>query len=158
MPYLHPGLNSQIDTDLYKFVPKPNWSLQSVPGLASQSDPFLKSRVGEKGAVYAFMYPTLGINRFGDWMDTNYLVPLSVDKTLVVFDWYYKEPKTAQNEAEIEKNIEAGNQIQLEDEIICERVQRGLYSNGFEYGRYAPTVEEGVRHFHSWVHKNYSEE
>jgi len=82
VPYLHPGLNSQIDNDKYLFFPKPNWSLQTVPG-SNSDDPFLRDRIGSQGAVYTFLFPNLGINRFGDFMDTNHVIPISVDKTLV---------------------------------------------------------------------------
>jgi choline monooxygenase len=156
VPYLHPGLHSQIDTDKYQFYPKPNWSLQTVPGASSQSDPYLKDRVGNQGAIYAFLFPNIGINRYGDFMDTNHIIPISMDKTLVVFDWYYKDPITQENKEFIENNLKSGEEIQTEDEIICERVQKGLYSQAYDRGRYVPSVEIAVRHFHKWVHKNYS--
>jgi len=156
VPVLHPGLDSQVDASQYDFFPNKNWSLQTVPG-SNATDEFLKERVGSKGALYAFMYPTLGINRFGDLMDTNFLVPISIDKTLIVFDWYYVEKETEENKEKIDKLISFGHQTQIEDEIICERVQRGMYSQSWIKGRYAPTVEIGVNHFHSWYHSNYKE-
>jgi choline monooxygenase len=156
VPYLHPGLNSQIDVDKYQFLPKKNWSLQTVPGSSSQSDPYLKERVGNHGAVYAFLFPNIGVNRYGDFMDTNHVIPLTMDKTLVVFDWYYKEPLSPENKKIIDDNLKSGEEIQNEDEIICERVQKGVYSNGYDRGRYAPTVEIGTHHFHTWIHSNYS--
>eukprot|EP01125_Pyxidicula_operculata_P018802 TRINITY_DN6723_c0_g1_i1.p1 TRINITY_DN6723_c0_g1~~TRINITY_DN6723_c0_g1_i1.p1 ORF type:complete len:255 (-),score=18.05 TRINITY_DN6723_c0_g1_i1:12-776(-) len=157
VPYLHSRLNAQVNSDEYYFTPHNNWSLQTVPGLKDQSDPFLRERVGSKGAVYAFMFPTFGINRFGDMMDTNWLIPISQYQTMIHFDWYYKEPLTDTNRDVIEKNIQEGHIIQVEDETICERVQKGVESRGYEHGRYAPRVETGVRHFHEWLYKNYVE-
>jgi len=88
-------------------------------------------------------------------MDTNHVIPISVDKTLVVFDWYYKEPLSPQNKDFIENSIKSGEEIQVEDEIICERVQKGLYSGGYDKGRYAPSVEIATHYYHKWIHKNY---
>jgi len=157
IPYVHPGLDSQVNADEYKLIPYKNWSFQSVPGLKSQQDKYLKERVGEKGAIYCFMFPTLGINRYGDLMDSNHLIPLAVDKTLIIFEWYYVEKENEGNREMIEKLLKDGNQVQVEDESICERVQKGIRSHGFTQGRYAPSVEPGVKHFHTWYHENYKQ-
>ena len=42
-------------------------------------------------ALYAWFYPGFMINRYGPVMDTNYVIPISHDKTLVVFDFFFDE-------------------------------------------------------------------
>jgi choline monooxygenase len=38
--------------------------------------------------------------------------------------------------------------VQREDVALCEAVQRGLESPGYDVGRYAPEVEEPMYAFH----------
>jgi choline monooxygenase len=42
----------------------------------------------------------------------------------------------------------AGSGVEREDEAIIESVQRGCRSRLYERGRYSPTREQGVHHFH----------
>ena len=39
-------------------------------------------------------------------------------------------------------------QVEMEDEAIVEAVQRGVRSHCYRSGRYSPTRERGVHHFH----------
>jgi choline monooxygenase len=38
--------------------------------------------------------------------------------------------------------------MKAEDTFICESVQRGLLSSGYDVGRYAPKVESADHNFH----------
>ena len=40
------------------------------------------------------------------------------------------------------------DQVEMEDEAIVEAVQRGVRSHWYRSGRYSPTRERGVHHFH----------
>lgn len=42
---------------------------------------------------------------------------------------------------------------QMEDVVLCESVQRGLESPGYDKGRYAP-VEKAMHRFHCLLHQN----
>ena len=46
------------------------------------------------------------------------------------------------------------NNIQNEDIILCEGVQKGLESPAYKFGRYAPSVENAMHHFHRLLHCN----
>ena len=46
---------------------------------------------------------------------------------------------------------------QQEDIAICESVQRGLCSESYDRGRYAPGVEMGEHHFHQLLAYDYRE-
>jgi choline monooxygenase len=43
--------------------------------------------------------------------------------------------------------VEFIDQVQREDIIICESVQRGLESGFFTRGRLVPPYEDGIQHF-----------
>ncbi len=43
---------------------------------------------GGRGPVYAFIYPNFMINRYGNSMDTNMVVPTGVSSCRVTFEWY----------------------------------------------------------------------
>jgi choline monooxygenase len=44
----------------------------------------------------------------------------------------------------------------MEDIALCEGVQRGLESAAYSVGRYAPSVEMAMHHFHCLLHDNLS--
>ena len=41
--------------------------------------------------------------------------------------------------------------VQQEDILICESVQKGLESEGYDKGKFSPLNEQGVFHFQSLV-------
>jgi len=85
------------------------------------------------------------INRYGPVLDTNRVLPLGVDRCEVVFDWYFDTPV---DEAFIERSLAASEQVQREDTLICESVQRGLNSRAYDRGRYSALKEQPMYHFH----------
>jgi choline monooxygenase len=44
--------------------------------------------------------------------------------------------------------------VQMEDIVLCEGVQKGLESPAYSTGRFAPTVEKAMHHFHCLLHQN----
>jgi len=97
---------------------------------------------------YAFLYPNICINRYGGIMDTNFLVPLGVDKTAIIYDYFF-DGKLSKDKEFIHKSLAASEVVQVEDTKVCEGVQRGLSSIGYDKGRYAPTKETATWHFHT---------
>ena len=43
------------------------------------------------------------------------------------------------------------DEVELEDEAVVQTVQRGLRSRFYSKGRYSPTREQGVHHFHRLI-------
>eukprot|EP00878_Enallax_costatus_P036372 GHUV01040836.1.p1 GENE.GHUV01040836.1~~GHUV01040836.1.p1 ORF type:complete len:414 (+),score=106.34 GHUV01040836.1:946-2187(+) len=71
-----------------------------------QLDRLAGGRVQHAG--YAFVYPNLMINRYGPWMDTNVVVPLtgsSTDRCKVIFDYWLEADALQQAAASIEPGI-----------------------------------------------------
>ena len=81
---------------------------------------------------------------FYPWgLSINIVKPIGIDKTKVSFITYvYDETKL---------NIGAGallDKVEQEDEFVVEGVHRGLKSRYYKAGRFSPTREQGVHHFH----------
>lgn len=127
VPVLHRGLTSQLDLFTYKTEIFEDYSIQSCGGKGE--------RIGNE-AFYAWLYPGFMINRYGSVMDTNFVIPLSVDKTLVVFDFFTElDVSRTENVAFMENSVETSEQVQLEDMMISEAVQSGLLSPAYNTGR-----------------------
>ncbi len=47
-----------------------------------------------------------------------------------------------------DSTIAFSDEIQQEDILICEAVQKGLASRTYQTGRFSPKRENGVHHFH----------
>lgn len=143
---LHKGLAGQLDMDAYKTENFENWTLQSCEASDSPEakNGDFKDRIGS-GAYYAWMYPNFVINRYGPIMDTNWVVPLGVDRCVTIFDYYYSSACTPEF---IEKSLVASDKVQEEDIAICESVQKGLSSSGYHVGRYSALLEGGMHLFH----------
>ena len=75
-------------------------------------------------------------------------MPIYAERTLTVFEWYFKDPELPDQIEKIRKTVEFSDEIQLEDIKICESVQRGLRSRTYDRGCYSVKRENGVHHFH----------
>jgi choline monooxygenase len=147
VPYLHKGLDSVLDYANYTIQNGRRFCLQSSPIINDGAEPETSAvRKGDR-ALYYWIYPNFMINLYDGVMDTNLVVPLSVDKTEVIFDFYFpdvSESARARNLA----SIEVGQRIQDEDVSICRSVQRGLGSRAYNAGRLSVRREAGEHLFH----------
>jgi choline monooxygenase len=103
-------------------------------------------RKGDR-ALYYWIYPNFMINWYDGVMDTNLVLPLGIDKTEVIFDFYFPDISAAARERN-RASIEVGQRIQDEDVSICKSVQRGLNSRAYEAGRLSVRREAGEHLFH----------
>ena len=148
--YLHRALAGQLDLKSYKTELFERLSIQSVR--APQEAPEaaggdFAERIGAE-ALYAFIYPNFMINRYGPILDTNWVVPLSHDRTLVVFDFFFETTEGPEAQEFIRRSVAASHRVQEEDVSISESVQRGLASPAYDRGVYAPAIEMAAYHFH----------
>ena len=65
------------------------------------------------------------INWYEGAMDTNLVIPRGLDRTEVIFDFYFADVSETARERNL-ASIAVSEQIQDEDVAICESVQRGL--------------------------------
>ena len=89
------------------------------------------------------------LNVYPDNFSTNLIVPVSHERTLTVFEWFFRDAPQATPQKMIDQTVAFSDEIQLEDIAICEAVQRGLRSSTYSSGRYSPARENGVHHFHA---------
>lgn len=136
---IHPSLAEQLDETGYQTTLGDGFSLQRAPASDSGGE-----RIGG-GAHYAFVYPNFMVNRYGDCLEGNIVVPLGPDRCRVDYDFFFAEGTAEQA---IESSVAESVVIQDQDVAVSEAVQRGLSSRGFDRGRYAPRVEQAEHHFH----------
>ncbi|KAI4311908.1 hypothetical protein MLD38_036772 [Melastoma candidum] len=123
---------------------------------------------------------TFSLGMDGPWMDTNLVLPLGPRKCCVIFD-YFPEGSLLDDHAFIDRSLQDSERVQVlpcpwnvlflyrsghrkthtitislqtEDIVLCEGVQRVLESPAYCSGRYAPTVENAMHHFHCLLHHN----
>jgi choline monooxygenase len=152
IPIAHPGLMREIDyaqyrTDTYRY-----YSQQFAPIRAMQAsdaqERFYAPGKGLQEALYFWIFPNLMLNIYPDNISTNVIVPLSVDKTLTIFEWFFQEVDSPKTKERIAKAVAFSDQVQQEDIRLCENVQKGLRSSTYDRGRYSVKRENGVHHFH----------
>ncbi|KAI0511118.1 hypothetical protein KFK09_011741 [Dendrobium nobile] len=146
--YAHGGLSSGLKLDSYTTRIYEKVSIQSCESAPAESNDL--DRLGSK-ALYAFVYPNFMINRYGPWMDTNLALPLGPNKCQVIFD-YFLDSSMLNDEEFIERSLKESETVQMEDVTLCEGVQKGLESPAYCSGRYAPSIEMAMHHFHCLHH------
>ncbi|HEY6045714.1 MAG TPA: aromatic ring-hydroxylating dioxygenase subunit alpha [Pyrinomonadaceae bacterium] len=154
VPHLHKGLDSVLDYSNYTIENGERFCLQSSPLVQPGKDsPDLNMGDVRKGdrARYYWIYPNFMINRYEGLLDTNLVRPLAVDRTEVVFDFYFEDISESARPRNL-ASVEAGERIQQEDLDICVSVQRGLQSRAYEAGRLSVRREAGEHLFHRLLH------
>ncbi|KAL2632907.1 hypothetical protein R1flu_004386 [Riccia fluitans] len=169
VPHAHTGLASVLNLKTYNTTLSEKVSIQTCGFARSSEDERYRSTgeisssgvedVKKKGkgdrAFYAFVYPNFMINRYGPWMDTNLVLPISATQCQVIINWFL-EPSFPHDEALLKTSIDTSGAVQQEDIALCESVQEGLQTPAYESGRYAPKVEYAMHHFHVLLHEDLS--
>jgi choline monooxygenase len=147
VPHLHKGLHSVLDYSTYTIEVGERFCLQSSPIVAEGAEPGTAAvRTGNR-AFYYWLYPNFMINRYGESMDTNLVIPRAIDRTEVIFDFYFHDVSERARAANV-ASIAVSEQIQDEDVSICTSVQRGLRSRAYTAGRLSVRREAGEHLFH----------
>lgn len=156
IPHMHPSLDAQLTMDSYRTELFDRYSVQTCQRASARDariDYDAQQRIGD-GAIYAWLYPNFMINRYGPCMDTNWIVPLGPDRCAVEYQFFFRNGND-DADAFMKTSIEQADVTQQEDIAICESVQRGLHSESYDRGRYAPRVEMGEYHFHQLLARDY---
>jgi choline monooxygenase len=147
VPHLHKGLDSVLDYSNYMIENGEHFCLQWSPLVSQGAEAQTGAvRKGER-ALYYWIYPNFMINWYDGVMDTNLVIPHGVDKTEVIFDFYFPDVSEAARARNFE-SIAVGQRIQDEDVEICKSVQRGLNSRAYNAGRLSVRREAGEHLFH----------
>ena len=147
VPHLHKGLNSALDYKQYTIKNGGRYSVQSSPMVRSDEDDSVANTRRGECAYYLWLYPNFMINVYEGVMDTNLVLPLGVDRTQVIFDFYFDDV-SPEREARNAESVALSEKIQDEDLAICESVQRGLNSRAYGAGRLSVRREAGEHLFH----------
>ena len=159
VPHVHRGLDSVLNYAEYVIENGTHFVLQSSPIVrnkrrkAQVSDVERQTRAVRQGkrAYYYWIYPNFMINCYEGAMDTNVIIPRAVDRTDVIFDFYFADvSKRARGRNRA--SIDISQQIQDEDVAICASVQRGLSSRAYGTGRLSVRREAGEHLFHRLLH------
>jgi choline monooxygenase len=147
IPYIHAALSDALDYSAYRTELFAACSLQV--GVARDDEavfdlPGASPDHGQRVAAYYFwLFPNLMLNFYPWGLSVNIVRPLSVDRTRVAFLSYVWDPSRLEQGAGA-----ALDRVEREDEAIVESVQKGMRSRLYERGRYSPSREQGVHHFH----------
>jgi choline monooxygenase len=161
IPVVHPGLHKEIAYDEYRVEPHRYYSLQHAPlrPVAGNREarnylPPEQSGTADDQAQYYWLFPNVMLNVYLGQMQTNVILPLGVDRTLTIFEWYSASPPSDVEAVETwTRLLKFSDEIQVEDIEICEAVQKNLRSRIYDRGRYSVKRENGVHHFHSLLHE-----
>jgi choline monooxygenase len=152
IPIAHPGLMREIDYSQYRTDTFRYHSQQFAPIRAMKpedsGDRAYAPGSGTPEALYFWIFPNLMLNIYPDNVSTNVIVPLSQEKTLTIFEWFFHDIASAKVQERMKKAIAFSDEVQQEDIGLCESVQRGLQSALYDRGRYSVKRENGVHHFH----------
>ena len=132
IPFVHAGLNEVVDYADYSS------ELHRFSNLQIAHD-----KHGTLAARYWWVFPNLMLNFYPWGLSLNLVEPQAIDRTRVLFRSFVWD------ESKLETGAGAGlDRVEAEDEAIVEAVQRGVRSRLYARGRYSPTRERGVHHFH----------
>ncbi len=152
IPIAHPGLMREIDYAQYRTETFRYYSQQFAPIRAMKTEDaverFYPLGTGLQEALYFWIFPNLMLNIYPDNVSTNLIVPISQEKTLTIFEWFFHDSGSEKAHERIKKAVAFSDEVQQEDIGLCESVQRGLRSATYDRGRYSVRRENGVHHFH----------
>lgn len=147
IPFVHPALNQAVDYGSYASEVFRHSNLQLA--LAKDGEPAFEVPEtspdhGKRVAAYYFwVFPNLMLNFYPWGLSVNLVQPQGLGHTRVLFRSY------VWRENLLDRGAGSGlDRVEAEDEAIVLQVQRGVRSRFYRHGRYSPTRERGVHHFH----------
>jgi phenylpropionate dioxygenase-like ring-hydroxylating dioxygenase large terminal subunit len=164
IPVGHPGLNRLLDVEDegVELTSGVSYGVFTVKDKPSKID--IERRYQElfhhanervpdaiKGKWVQFgIHGNIGIDLYPEMLDIFQLIPMSPDTT-VVRATFFGHPNPTAEEQELRRlNVEINNEVNDEDRELCERVQLGLQSTGYEPGPFSEE-EQGLYNFHQMV-------
>jgi choline monooxygenase len=153
LPVAHPGLYRELDYANYRVEPFRYYSVQHAPIRPVRGEDAAGRRYtamqGDDRAYYYWLFPNFMLNIYLDMLQINVIVPLSHDKTLTIFEWYFADPGQPATWNNLQDSMAFSDEIQQEDIELCEDVWRNLQSGVYDQGRFSVKRENGVHHFQS---------
>jgi choline monooxygenase len=152
IPVAHPGLFREIDYRNYRVETHRYYSKQHAPIRPAHAEDSEGRRYitmeADAEALYYWIFPNFMLNIYLGMLQINVIVPISHDRTLTIFEWYFPDPGTPESWNTLNDSMSFSDEIQREDIELCEDVWRNLKAGVYERGRYSVARENGVHHFH----------
>jgi len=152
VPFVHEDLNKVLDYGSYKTEIYEHCNLQiGYTNDATEVFDFPEDHIdyGKKVAAYYYwVFPNMMFNFYPWGLSVNVVKPLDLNRTKVSFISYVYDP------SKLGKGAGSGlEKVEREDEFVVENVQKGVRSSFYKAGRFSPTREQGVHHFHQLLAK-----
>ncbi len=147
IPFVHHDLNAVLDYGNYETQCFEHLNVQIgyAEGTEAVFDlPEGHVDFGKKVAAYYFWaFPNMMFNFYPWGLSLNLVQPLGLDRTRVSFRTFVCDP------SRLDRGAGSGlDKVEMEDEEVVEGVQQGIRSRFYRAGRFSPTREQGVHHFH----------
>tara|TARA_B110000014_G_scaffold79412_1_gene54543 strand:+ start:64 stop:1152 length:1089 start_codon:yes stop_codon:yes gene_type:complete len=147
IPFVHQGLNKVLDYGSYQTEIYDYCNVQiGYSDDAVETFDFPKNHMdyGSNIAAYYFwVFPNMMFNFYPWGLSINIVKPIDINTTKISFlSYVYDKNKLHKG---------AGNdldKVEREDELVVENVHKGVRSSFYKAGRFSPTRELGVHHFH----------
>jgi choline monooxygenase len=146
IPFVHAALDETVDygsyaTELFRYATlQLAYARPGEPAFDSHGD---DTDAPSLAAYYWWVFPNLMLNFYPWGLSMNLVQPEAMDRTRIAFRSYVWDASKLDGGAG-----GALDRVEAEDEAIVEAVQRGVRSRFYSRGRYSPTREQGVHHFH----------
>ncbi|QNJ97205.1 aromatic ring-hydroxylating oxygenase subunit alpha [Constantimarinum furrinae] len=147
IPFVHEGLNETLDYGSYTTEVYDYCNLQI--GYTDEATEVFDLPEGHidhgknVAAYYYWVFPNMMFNFYPWGLSINIVKPLSINRTKVSFISYVYDP------SKLDKGAgSALEKVEREDEFVVENVQKGVNSSFYKAGRFSPSREKGVHHFH----------
>ncbi|KAA0256466.1 aromatic ring-hydroxylating dioxygenase subunit alpha [Acidobacteria bacterium ACD] len=147
VPFVHPALAPALDLDAYR-TELFEWSSLQLGVAAREGEAFdLPAGHPDEGTLvagwYWWLWPGTMLNVYPWGVSVNLVQPLAPDRTRVRFLSYVWDA------SRLEKGAGSGlHAVEMEDESVVESVQKGVAARLYPGGRFSPSGEAGVHHFH----------
>ena len=145
IPYVHKGLNSDMDWTKYETHILDDIVLQK----AISKDPKNMISYGDENGIYAyyfFIFPNIMLNYYKWGISINIVEPIAKDRTRIKYIIYnLKNEKTPSNSS---SSVDI---VEIEDQRVVLNVQKGIQSRHYNRGRFSPDLEKGVHYFHRLI-------
>tara|TARA_B100002052_G_scaffold9182_1_gene7704 strand:- start:4807 stop:5892 length:1086 start_codon:yes stop_codon:yes gene_type:complete len=152
IPFVHDDLNNVLDYGAYETEIDDYFNVQI--GYAKDGDNVFDFPKGHQdygkniGGYYYWIYPNCMLNFYPWGLSMNIVKPINRNKTKVSYLTYVLD------ESKLGSGAGSGlDKVEREDEFVVEGVHKGLSSRYYSTGRFSPTMEKGVHHFHLLLSK-----
>jgi len=147
IPFVHSGLVDKLDWTQYRTELFDNGNVQI--GIAAGGEPAFElppghpDQGGRVAAWYFWLFPGTMLNFYPWGLSLNVVEPRSQHTTVVKFRSYVWREELRGQGAGVDLH-----RVEMEDEAVVASVQHGVRSRFWRGGRFSPTQERGVHHFH----------